>query len=587
MDDIKVYLSSLPEQPGCYLMKDLKGNIIYVGKAKNLKKRVSSYFNRVHNHKIQLLVSEINDIEIMITASEKESLLLEINLIKQHRPKYNIMFMDDKFYPYIAITKEKHPRLKVLRNTKNKNAYYYGPFPDSGAAWDTLNLLNKIYGLRKCNKIPKKECLYYHLGQCLAPCINEVDEKEYDQIIKEIKSFLNGNTDDIINKLKAKMFEASKNLNFELAQDYKNLIESVEKTTNKQTVFKNNHSDSDYIGVAYNQDYLSIQILIVRNGNLIERKGDIFTLIDEVNESIESYLLQYYDLNTIPDQIYLEEKYLSNNLEEIFENKIKVPQKGNHKKMLDLAKTNARNLLKQEYDLVLNNQQKLEQALSQLQEILNLKHSIHRIEAFDNSTLQGSNSIGSMVVFEDGLPIKSEYRKFRIKETDIVDDYAFMKEVIYRRYYRVLMERLKKPDLIIVDGGIGQINIAKEIIRDLNLGIKVIGLVKDEKHRTSFIMDDLNNKYQIDKQSDLFFLLTRIQDEVHRYAITYHRNLRSKSMFSSVIDDVKGIGNTRKEKLLNKFGSFKNLKQANLEDLQTILPNDVAQELYNKLQEET
>lgn len=587
MDDIKVYLSTLPEKPGCYLMKDLKGNIIYVGKAKNLKKRVSSYFNRVHNHKTQLLVNEINDIEIMITANEKESLLLEINLIKQHRPKYNIMFMDDKFYPYIAITKEKHPRLKVLRNTKNKNAYYYGPFPDSGAAWNTLNLLNKIYGLRKCNKIPKKECLYYHLNQCLAPCINQVDDAEYEQIIKEIKSFLNGNTSEMINKLKSKMYEASENLNFELALDYKNLIESVETTTNKQTVFKNNHSDSDYIGVAYDQDYLSIQILIVRNGNLIERKGDIFTLIDGVNESIESYVLQYYDLNILPDHIYLEEEYLSESLKEIYSDQIKVPLKGNHKKMLELANTNAKNLLKQEYDLVLNNQNKLEKALEELQNLLGLKHSIHRIEAFDNSTLQGDNSIGSMVVFEDGLPVKSEYRKFRIRDSEIVDDYAFMREVIYRRYYRVLLEKLKKPDLIIVDGGLGQINVAKKIIQDLNMGIKVIGLVKDEKHRTSFIMDDLNNKYEIDKQSDLFFLLTRIQDEVHRYAITYHRNLRSKSMFSSVLDDVKGIGESRKEKLLKKFGSFSNLKQAQLEDLNTVLPKDVALELYNKLQEES
>ena len=585
-EHITTLLTTLPHQPGCYLMKNKQNNIIYVGKAKDLKKRVTSYFNKVHNDKTQLLVNEVVDIEHIITSNEKESLILEINLIKKHRPKYNVMFMDDKFYPYICITKEKQPRLKVTRNTKNKNATYFGPYPNSTAAWDTLNLLNKLYKLRKCVKLPKRECLYYHLNQCVAPCIKEVKQAEYDEIIKNIKQFLNGNTTQVIKDLEQRMFQASENLNFEKALDYKKLIEAINQTTNKQKVFKYDLKDRDYIGIAFNKDYISIQILIVRNGTLIERNGDIFTLIDDVQDTLESFLLQYYDLNTIPAEVLINEEYCSELVEELLDNKLKVPKKGDHKKMLDLANENADNLLKQEYEMVTNNDNKLVAALAHLQTVLGMSEKIHRLEAFDNSTLQGTNSIGSMVVFEEGKPIKSEYRKFRIRETEIVDDYAFMREVLYRRYYRVLVDKLKRPDLIIVDGGIGQVNIAKELVATFNLNIKVIGLVKDDKHKTSFILDDNLVKYEIDKQSDLFFLLTRIQDEVHRYAITYHRQLRSKSLFASVLDEVSGLGEARKKKLLKRFESFKKLKEANLEEIAEVLPESVALELYNKMREE-
>ncbi|MDL2211516.1 excinuclease ABC subunit UvrC [Erysipelotrichaceae bacterium OttesenSCG-928-M19] len=583
---INTLLTTLPQQPGCYLMKNKQNNIIYVGKAKDLKKRVTSYFNKVHNDKTQLLVNEVVDIDYIMTSSEKESLLLEINLIKKHRPKYNVMFMDDKFYPYICITKEKHPRLKVVRNTRNKKATYFGPFPNSGAAWDTLNLLNKLYKLRKCDKLPKKECLYYHLDQCIAPCIRTVEAEEYEEIIKEIKAFLNGNIDDVIKELEVKMMKASDNLNFEKALDYKKLIESIKLTTTKQKVFKNDLKNRDYIGVAYNKDYISIQILLVRNGNLIERNGDIFTLVDDVQNTLESFIMQYYEINTVPSEVLIQEKYCSATIVDLFENVLKVPKIGDHKKMLELAADNASNLLKQEYEMVINNENKLLDALKQLQIILGMDNDIHRIEAFDNSTLQGTNSIGSMVVFEDGLPIKSEYRKFRIKETEIVDDYAFMREVLYRRYYRVLVDKLKQPDLIIVDGGIGQVNIALEIVKTFNLDIKVIGLVKDDKHRTSFVLDDKLINHEIDKQSELFFLLTRIQDEVHRYAITYHRKLRSKSMFASMLDDVKGLGEVRRKKLLKHFETYKRLKEATLEELESLLPSEVAQSLYDKLNEE-
>jgi len=584
-DYIKTLLSTLPHSPGCYLMKNKQGNIIYVGKAKDLKKRVSSYFQKVHNGKTQLLVNEVYRIEIIITSNEKESLILEINLIKKHRPKYNIMFMDDSSYPYIKLTKERHPKLLIVRSTKDKKASYFGPYPNASAARDTLDLINKIYPLRKCNSIPKQECLYYHMNQCLAPCIQEVSVEEYEPIVKGITSFLKGNTESVIKDLESKMYEASEGLNFELASMYKSLIESIEVTTNKQSIFKNDMKDRDYIGIAYNTDYISIQIMIMRQGILIERKGDVFALIDDVENTIQTFLMQYYEVNTIPSNVYIDNKYFDSTLNDLLEKKLLVPQKGDHKKMLSLADENAKKLLSQEYEMVTNSDNRLEKALLELKDLLKLETDIHRIEAFDNSTLQGQNSIGSMVVFENGLPIKKEYRQFKIQETQGVDDYAFMREVIYRRYYRVLLESLKKPDLIVVDGGKGQIKIAKDIVDSLDLNIKVIGLVKDDKHRTSHIMDDQFNEYHLNKRSELFFLLTRIQDEVHRYAISFHRKLRSKSMFTSVLDDVEGIGQVRKKNILKHFGSYKKVMEASLEDLENLLPSKSASILYDKIQE--
>lgn len=584
---IKSILMSLPSSPGCYLMKDAYNNIIYVGKAKNLKKRVNSYFTKTHNDKTQLLVNDIRDIDYIVTSSEKESLILEINLIKKHRPRYNVIFMDDKYYPYIQITNDRHPRIKVVRNTKNKKATHFGPYPNTGAARETIRIINKLFPLRKCTKIPKKECLYYHLNQCIAPCIFDVQPSDYDDIIKELKSFLNGNTTQIVKDLTKKMQEASDALDFEKAMEYRKIIEAIDITTNRQKVFKNDRKNRDYIGIAYNKDYISIQILIVRNGTLIERDGDIFALVDEVNATLESYLSQYYELNSIPSEVMIEQKYATPLIKDLLQDSLRIPKIGDHKKMLNLSNENARNLLQQEYDLVNNNRNKRDEALEQLKELLNMKRAIHRIEAFDNSTLQGSGSIGSMVVFEDGVPVKSEYRKFKIRHTDIVDDYGFMREVIYRRYYRVLVDDLKRPDLIIIDGGLGQVNIAKDIIKDFSLDIKVIGLVKDDRHRTSFVIDDEGHRYDIDHRSELFFMLTRIQDEVHRYAINYHRSLRSKTMLTSVLDEVPGVGPVRKKKLLQHFGSFKKLKEASVAQISEVIPSEIAQELYDTLRKDS
>ncbi|MDR1782053.1 MAG: excinuclease ABC subunit UvrC [Bacilli bacterium] len=580
---INSILNTLPNKSGCYLMKDKNNNIIYVGKAKDLKKRVSSYFNRVHNNKTQLLVQEINDIDYVITSNEKESLLLEISLIKKHRPKYNVIFIDDKFYPYIAITKERHPRLKITRNTKNKKAIYFGPYPNAGAAWDTLNILNKLFKLRKCNSLPKKECLYYHLDQCLAPCILSVSEKEYEDIIKEIKTFLNGDIGPVIKNLTIKMNEASDNLNFEKALDYKNIIDSIKITTNKQKIFSKDNRNRDYIGIYHNDDFLIIQIFMVRNGVLIERKYKSIELVDELQNMIDSYLIQYYQNNSIPYEIIMESKYISISIKDILKDSLRIVQKGKHKKMLDMVIENAKNTLEKQYEMVINNESKIKQALKELKDLLNLNNDIERIEAFDNSNIAGTNAIGAMVVYEKGVPIKSEYRKFKIKDITIKDDYHYMEEVIYRRYYRVLVDKLKKCDLIIVDGGKLQVSIAKKVIDSLKLNIKIIGLAKDDKHNTSYIVNDDLESIVLDKKSNLFYFLMNIQDEVHYYAISFHRQLRSKNAYLNIFDDIDGIGSRRAQKLVNKFKNIENMKLATIEELSDILPKVVARELYNKL----
>lgn len=586
IEEIRLKLATLPQSPGCYLMKNNNNQIIYVGKAKNLKKRVSSYFNKSHEGKTMLLVKDIVNFEYIMTTNEKESLILEINLIKKHRPRYNVLLTDDKYYPYIQITNEKHPRLKVVRNAKNKKATHFGPYPDSGAARDTLQLLNKLYPLRKCHKLPKKECLYYHLHQCIAPCIKQIDDKVYQQYIKEIKQFLKGDINHVISDIDSKMIKASDNLMFEQALEYKKLIDSIKITTNKQKVFNDDLKDRDFFGYYELNGYLSIQIMIIRNGILIQRDGDIFIQVDSLQDTFESFIAQYYENNTLPNEIILNKEIDIEQLNNVFEANYRYVSRGKHKEMLELANENAKKLIHSEFEMSNSNDQKINNALNELKEITKLD-SVHRIEAFDNSTLQATNSIGAMVVFEDGKPYKSEYRKFKIKDENSKDDLSFMSEVIYRRYFRVIIDSLNKPDLIIVDGGQNQIKVAKDIITKFNLNIKVIGLVKDDKHHTSHIMDDNYQEYQIDKRSDLFFLLTRIQDEVHRYAITYHRKLRSKSLFRSTLDEVEGLGSKRQELLLKHFKSFAKIKESSLSELESLLPKKIALDLFNKLKEDT
>lgn len=562
-------------------MKNKEGTVIYVGKAKKLKNRVSSYFTGSHNYKTTKLVMEIDDFEYIVTDSEKEALLLEINLIKDYAPKYNICFMDNKYYPYIQLTREKNPRLKIVRNAKDKKHKYFGPFPDGTGARDIFKLLNRLYPLRKCNHIPKKTCLYYQLNQCLAPCIQEVDEGVYKKITKQITQFIQGDTKEIIEDLQKKMMQAADELNFEQAKEYRDLIHHIQQVTSKQHVQFADQIDRDIIGFYQDKGYLSLQLFFMRNGKLLARDLNLIPA-DDIQEQIIQFVVSFYQENTYPKELLVPQSLETNLLEEILECKIIKPQKGQKAKLVEMANQNAKEALEKKFLLIEKNQKATIGAIEQLGEKLKMI-TPRRIELFDNSNIQGAYAVAGMVCFVDGVPSKKDYRKFKIKTVDGPDDYASMKEVIYRRYYRVLVEGLQKPDLIIVDGGKGQIKVAKEVIDSLNIGIQVCGLAKDDTHSTSLLLDSEGHEIKIDKKSELFFLLTRMQDEVHRYAISFHKNVRSKSLFQSILDNVEGIGPKRKKELLKQFGSVKKLKEASLEDLEKCLPKEVAKNLYQAL----
>ena len=581
-DLIKNKLSLLPSSPGCYLMKDKEGTIIYVGKAKKLKNRVHSYFVGVHNYKTTKLVSEIVDFEYIVTDSEKEALLLEINLIKDYAPKYNIMFMDNTYYPYIQMTNERHPRLKIVRNAKEKKAKHFGPFPDATAARETYKLLDRLYPLRKCNHIPKKPCLYYSLNQCLAPCIQEVDEDVYTDIKKSIVKLLNGDIKDKVNELTEKMNKASEELNFEQAKEYRDLISHIRYVTAKQHVQFNDHVDRDILGYYVDHGYLSIQLFFMRNGKLLSRDLNLVPISENVQDDLQQFIVSFYQSNTLPKEILLPQDVDDELLKEILDCKILKPQKGNKHSLVQMAIENAKESLEKKFQLMQKNEAATIGAMKQLGELLNIP-TPHVIELFDNSNIQGAYAVAGMVCFKDGVPSKKDYRKYKIKTVEGPDDYGSMREVIYRRYYRVLMEGLTPPDMVIVDGGLGQIHVAKEVIESLNLPIQICGLAKDDKHSTAMLLDSEGKTIPIHPKSELFFLLTRMQDEVHRYAISFHKNVRSKSLFASLLDNVEGIGPKRKKQLLNHFKSVKKMKEASLEELKELLPEKVAEELFESL----
>jgi len=581
---IKDKLSLLPSSPGCYLMKNKEGTIIYVGKAKKLKNRVHSYFVGVHDYKTTKLVSEIVDFEYIVTDSEKEALLLEINLIKDYSPQYNIMFMDNTYYPYIQMTTEKHPRLKIVRNAANKKAKHFGPFPDATAARDTYKLINRLYPLRKCNHIPKKPCLYYSLGQCLAPCIQEVDPQEYVKIKKEIIKLLNGDIKDKVKELTLKMQTASDELNFEQAKEYRDLISHIQYVTAKQHVQFNDHIDRDILGYYVDHGYLSIQLFFMRNGKLLSRDLNLVPISENVQEDLQQFIVTFYQNNTLPKELLLPKDIDDAVLTEILDCKVFKPQRGNKLSLVQMANQNAKESLEKKFKLIEKNEAATIGAMKQLGELLKID-TPHTIELFDNSNIQGAYAVAGMVCFKDGVPSKKDYRKYKIKTVQGPDDYASMREVIYRRYYRVLMEGTTPPDMILVDGGLGQIHAAKEVIDSLNMKIKICGLAKDDKHSTAMLLDEEGNPIPIHPKSELFFLLTRMQDEVHRYAISFHKNVRSKSLFASILDRVEGIGPKRKKQLLNRFKSVKKMKEASLDELKEILPAKVAEDLYKILQE--
>lgn len=571
--------------PGCYLMKNTDGKVIYVGKARKLKNRVSSYFTGAHNYKTTKLVDHIWDFDYIVTGSEKEALLLEINLIKDYTPEYNIMFMDNTYYPYIELTDETHPRLKIVRKTKNKKNKYFGPYPDATAARNTFKLLNKLYPLRKCNHVPDKPCLYYSLHQCLGPCINEVDKSQYDEIRKELISFIHGNTKSKIDELTEKMMTASENLQFELAKEYRDLIRSIEYVTAKQNVQFGDYKDRDILGYFIDKGYISIQLFFMREGKLLYYDFNLEPVGEDFEEDLIRFLVTYYQTHPEPYELLIPQDVDLELLTEILSCHVLQPQRGDKKSLVEMANKNAKEALEKKFLLKEKTDEKTILPIIELGQKLGID-TPHTIELYDNSNIQGAYAVAGMVVYKDGVPSKKDYRKYKIKTVEGPDDYASMKEVIYRRYYRLLMEQKEMADLIIVDGGLGQIKVAKEVINSLNLSVHICGLSKDDKHSTAMLLDENGNQVPIDTKSPLFFLLTRMQDEVHRYAISFHRQVRSKSLFSSILDEVEGIGEARKKKLLNHFKSVKKMKEASLEELEAVIPKNTAAKLYEVLHKE-
>lgn len=579
MAKIEDKLKILPAMPGCYLMKNKDGDIIYVGKAKKLKQRVRQYFVGAHDFKTTRLVSNIDDFEYIVTSSEKEALLLEINLIKKHTPPYNIMFMDDKSYPYLKLTKENAPVLKVVRNTKDRKAHYFGPFPDSGAAWETAKLLNRIYPLRKCRRMPKKECLYYHMGQCLAPCIRDIDERVYADMVSGIQKFMRGDVREMLDSLHREMEQASEELLFEKAQEKLSLIHAIEHVTAKQQIDFKDRKDRDVFGYYVDKGYISIQGFFLRGGKLLERTLSIEPLYENEADAFVSFILQYYANNPLPQEILIPKEYDITHLEEILDTKILQPLRGDKLKLVDMVLANAKNAHEQKFELVERKESRRYEGMEQLCNLL--QKEIHRIELFDNSHISGTHNVSGMVVYRDGEPSKKDYRTFRLGE--YISDLDSMKEVIYRRYFRLLKEGARFPDLLIVDGGYLQIEAAREIIEALDIPLTICGLVKDDNHRTSNLMDVNGNILPVKRDSSLFFLLTQMQEEVHRFAISYHRKLRGKAMTKSILDEVEGIGEVRKKEIWKHFKSLKRLKEATIEEIRQVVPEKVAQNIYNIL----
>lgn len=572
-------LSLVPHKPGCYLMKDENGIIIYVGKSKNLKNRLSSYFKSSHTGKTAMLVRDICDFEYIITSSELEALLLEINLIKKHDPKYNILLRDDKSYPYIEVTNEKIFRLIVVRNPnikKRRDTKLFGPYPCTTAAKKVVDMINRIYPLKKCRHYEKKECLYYHINQCLGYCCREVPQDTLDEMKQEIISFLNGNSEIVTKKLNELMLSSSEKLQFERALEYKELLDYINITLEKQKVELDDNLNRDIIGYYTKNNYLSIQMLFIRGGKLLDHKSSIYPMIDSAEEELLTYISKFYDKHKIkPSEVIVPDFINKEILSEAFDLKFITPKRGKKRNMLLLACENAENYYNEQITLIERDEQKKTKALRELATLLKMD-KLSRIELFDNSNLFGNFNVSGMVVFIDGEPAKNEYRKFKIT-SDVNDDYGTMREVIYRRYFRVLKDKLKRPDLIIVDGGIGQLNVAREVLRELNLDIKTAGLKKDDKHNTSTLVGlDPIEEITIDKKSPLFLMLTKMQDEVHNYTISYHRQIRSKGSLASILDNIEGIGGVRKNKLLKKYKTISKMKEASLEDLEEILPIEIA-----------
>ena len=577
----KTKLSLVPENPGCYLMKDKDNNIIYVGKAKNLKRRVNSYFNKVQTGKTKALVDNICSFEYIVTNSEVECLILEINLIKKYNPKYNILLKDDKTYPYIVLTNDKYPTLKIVRskNRKKINGKVFGPYPNVTSARETVEAINRVYPLRKCAKLKKDYCLYYHINECLGYCKNNVDEDKISNMTKEITSILNGNYKLITTKLEDKMNSASERLDYEKALLYKNMIDNIKSTINKQIIVSNVKYNFDVFGYFIKDDFLTIEVLFIREGVVIGRFHKIYDNFLDINDIYLRFIIDFYEKYQLPKSIIVNDIIDNELLSDYLKCDVIIPKKGDIKKILDMANLNAEINSKEKIETIKKDKNIRTTLMNELKTNLKIT-SVSQIELFDNSHLFSTYYVGGMVCYTDFLPNKKMYRKYKISLT-VKDDLSAMKEVIYRRYFKCLLEDLPLPDLIIVDGGETQIKVAKDVLASLKLNIKIIGLKKDDKHRTKYIIDDNYNTIEV--SSELFLYLTRMQDEVHRFAITYHRNIKSKGSLSSILLNVSGIGDKRRKELLKKYSSIDKMKNASIDDLSTIIPKEVAVDLQKYL----
>ncbi|WP_270744972.1 excinuclease ABC subunit UvrC [Lactococcus petauri] len=586
---IKAKLELLPDSPGCYLHKDKNGTVIYVGKAKNLKNRVRSYFHGSHNTKTELLVSEIEDLEWIVVESNIESLVLEINLIQRYKPKYNIMLKDDKYYPFLMITNEKYPRLMITRRVKKDGAMYFGPYPDVKAANEVKRLLDRIFPFRKCGLHEKKVCFYYHIHQCLCPVVNHVDPQVYKDMAQEVKHFLTGDDKKIINELKARMFAASEKMEFEQAAEYRDVINSIGTLRTKQRVMNHDLKDRDVFGYYVDKGWMCVQVFFVRQGKMIQRDVNMFPYYNDAEDDFLTYIGQFYQEaeHMVPKEILVPSEIDVEAVEAVTQTKVLKPSRGEKKQLVAMATKNARTQLQLKFDLLEKDLIKTQGAIENLGKILNIPTPV-RIESFDNSNIMGTSPVSAMVVFINGKPSKKDYRKYKIKTVEGADDYASMREVITRRYRRAMREGTALPDLIAMDGGAGQVNAAKAILQEIGLDIPVAGMAKNDKHQTSeLLFGDPLEVVPLSRQSQEFFLLQRIQDEVHRFAITFHRQVRGKNTFSSKLDGITGLGPKRKQKLMTTFKSLKAISEADVAQVaEAGVPYEVAERVKEVLGKE-
>ena len=583
---LKEKLKTIPHLPGSYQMRNINNTVIYVGKAKDLYKRVNSYFKGNVTGKTAKMVSEVVDFTYITTSTEQEAFILELNLIKEYDPKYNILLKDDKSYPYIEYISKPYPKLKVSRylSVKKKDKkLLFGPYPNAYAARKIVNLINRLYPLKKCEGMPKNVCLYFHIGECLGYCEKNVNQKALENMEKEILEFLRGNDKILIDKIIKKIETFSNNLNFEAALELKKELDYIKVVLDKQKVELHDYINRDVIGFDALDGIVSVQILFIRNGKIIGGNNDKFYLMSDLEDEVNSYILKYYERHEIPKEILVEDNLNSEIISNILNTKVYVPIKGKKKNLVEMAHVNAKISLEQEMTIIKNDEKRSILANEELRKLLNLD-VLDRIDSFDNSNLFGTFAVSGMVVFKNGKPAKNEYRKYKVS-VDKNDDYNTMREVIYRRYYRCMVEKLEMPDLILVDGGINQINACKSILDELHLPIKVCGLRKDDHHRTNELIDgDTLEVIKIPRMSDVFHYLTRIQDEVHRYTINYHKQIRSKGSIASVLDNIEGIGKVRKKELIKKYGSIKKMKETSIEELSEIIPENVAKNLKKYLE---